>query len=97
MHPDIKDIWEFSRIMTARVTWSPYMYSRQLPHLLGEVRTPAVVVWGDNDRVVPHVCGEQYAEALANARLETVASCGHLVELDQPEALATLIAGTRGG
>ena len=23
---DIKDIWEFSRIMTARVSWSPYMF-----------------------------------------------------------------------
>jgi pimeloyl-ACP methyl ester carboxylesterase len=96
VHPDIKDIWEFSRIMTARVTWSPYMYSRQLRHLLGEVRTPALVVWGDNDRVVPLVCGEQYAEALSNARLDTVASCGHRVELEQPEALASLIAGTAG-
>ncbi len=91
---DIKDIWEFSRIMTARVSWSPYMFSRQLPHLLSEVRTPTLVIWGDNDRVVPAICGQQYAEALSNARQETIASCGHLAEFDQPEALASLIAGT---
>ena len=96
VHRDIKDIWEFSRIMTARVTWSPYMFSRRLPHLLGEVSTPTLVVWGDNDRVVPAICGEQYAEALGNARLETIANCGHLAELDQPQALAGLIQGHAG-
>ncbi len=91
---DIKDVWDFSRIMTARITWSPYMFSRQLPHLLGEVTTPALVVWGDNDRIVPQTCGRQYAELLGDARFETIAACGHLVELDQPEALAALISAT---
>ncbi len=95
-HPDIKDIWEFSRIMTARVSWSPYMFSRRLPHLLSEVSTPALVVWGDNDRVVPLACGQQYADALGNAKLETIEGCGHLAELDQPSALAALIAARAG-
>ena len=80
--------------MTARITWSPYMFSRQLPHLLGEVTTAALVVWGDNDRIVPETCGRQYAELLGDARFETIAACGHLVELDQPEALAALISAT---
>ena len=93
LHPDIKDIWEFSRIMTARVTWSPYMFSRRLPPLLPEVKTPALVVWGENDRIIPRDSGLQYAEGLANARLEVVANAGHLVEWDQPQQLAELIAG----
>ena len=29
------------------------MYSQTLPHLLGGVRTPALVIWGDDDRIVP--------------------------------------------
>lgn len=92
LHPDVKDIWEFSRIMTARVTWSPYMFSRRLPHLLSEVKTPTLVVWGDNDRIIPRDSGLQYVEGLANARLEVVANAGHLVEWDQPAQLAELIA-----
>jgi len=92
LHADVKDIWEFSRIMTARVTWSPYMFSRRLPHLLSEVKTPTLVVWGDNDRIIPRDSGLQYVEGLANARLEVVANAGHLVEWDQPAQLAELIA-----
>jgi pimeloyl-ACP methyl ester carboxylesterase len=93
LHPDIKDIWEFSRIMTARVTWSPYMFNRRLPFLLSEVKTPTLVVWGENDRIIPRDCGLQYAERIPNARLEIVDGAGHIVEWDQPERLVELIAG----
>ena len=54
------------------------MYSQTLPHLLGGVRAPALVVWGDDDRIVPPSAGERYAKALPNARLEIVAACGPL-------------------
>ena len=83
--------WDISREMSFRIAWKPYMYSQTLPHLLGGVRAPALVVWGDDDRVVPLSSGRRYAEALPNARLEIVPSCGHLVELEQPAALAALI------
>ena len=96
LHPDVRDIWEFSRIMVARVSWSPYMFSRRLPHLLSEVRTPALVVWGESDAVIPGIVGQQYSEGLVNSTLETVAAAGHIVEWDQPERLAELITNHSG-
>jgi pimeloyl-ACP methyl ester carboxylesterase len=96
LHPDVKDIWEFNRIMAARITWSPYMFSRRLPHLLGAVQTPALIVWGENDQIIPAIVGSQYAEVLANAVQETISSAGHIVEWDQPEQLATLISSHAG-
>ena len=96
LHPDVKDIWEFSRIMAARVTWSPYMFSRRLPHLLSEVHTPALVVWGESDQIIPRAAGEQYVEGLAEASLEVVPGAGHIVEWDQPEQLAALISSHAG-
>jgi pimeloyl-ACP methyl ester carboxylesterase len=86
-----KELWDFSREMTARITWKPYMFSRRLAPLLGEVETPALVIWGAEDRVVPPVCGRQYARVLPNARLEPIAAAGHLVELEQPERVVALI------
>jgi pimeloyl-ACP methyl ester carboxylesterase len=97
LHADIKDIWEFSRIMTARVSWSPYMFSRRLAPLLCEVKTPALVVWGDTDRIIPKDCGMQYVERLANARLEVLPSTGHFVEWDAPDQLADRIAAAAAG
>jgi len=83
--------WDLNREMTFRIAWKPYMYSPTLPHLLGGVRTPALIVWGRGDRVVPLECGEAYARALPRSRLAVVEGSGHFVDMEQPEALAKLI------
>jgi pimeloyl-ACP methyl ester carboxylesterase len=67
------------------------MYNQSLPHLLGGVRAPALVVWGDNDKIVPRSAGQQYAALLPKARFEVVRSSGHCVEMEQPEQLARLV------
>ena len=74
--------------MTFRIAWKPYMYSQTLPHLLGGVRMPALVVWGSQDRIVPPECGERYARSLPNAHLELIEACGHFVEMEE-DARAT--------
>ena len=88
---ELADLWDFSREMTARVTWRPYMFDRRLPHVLSTVRPPTLLVWGDEDRVVPHSCAELYARALPNAQLEIVPEAGHVVEYERPETVARLI------
>jgi len=93
---DRRELWDFSREMTTRLTWKPWMFNRQLAQLLPEVDVPALVVWGGEDRVVPLACGKQYVAALPNARLEVVPHAGHLVELEEPDALATLITEFAG-
>jgi pimeloyl-ACP methyl ester carboxylesterase len=88
---ELIDVWDHSREMTARVTWKPWMWSQQLPALLRGVRTPALVIWGGGDRIVPIDCGRQYAELLDHSRLELVADAGHVVDLEEPERVAELI------
>jgi pimeloyl-ACP methyl ester carboxylesterase len=83
--------WDLCREMNFRIAWKPYMYSQTLPHLLGGVRAPALVVWGEDDRVVPRGAGEVYASRLPDARLEVVPACGHCVEMERPAELARLV------
>ena len=83
--------WDLCREMSFRIAWKPYMYSQTLPYLLGGVRAPALVVWGDDDKIVPKGAGERYAKSLRDARLEIVAAAGHCVDMEQPEALARLV------
>jgi len=83
--------WDLCREMSFRIAWKPYMYSQTLPHLLGGVRAPALVVWGEHDAIVPKSAGVLYAGSLRDARFETVADAGHCVDMEQPEALARLV------
>jgi pimeloyl-ACP methyl ester carboxylesterase len=82
--------WDICREMCFRIAWKPYMYSQTLPHLLGGVKSRALVVWGDDDKIVPRSAGELYAAALPQAHFEIVPAAGHCVEMEQPEALARL-------
>jgi pimeloyl-ACP methyl ester carboxylesterase len=84
--------WDLNREMTFRIAWKPYMYNASLPHLLGGVATPALVVWGREDRIVPLECGERFAKALPGARLHVVEGAGHFVEMERPEELAALVS-----
>ena len=88
---DQLEMWDICREMSFRIAWKPYMYSQTLPHLLGSVRAPALVVWGEHDKVVPQSAATVYAKALANARLEVVKGCGHCVDMEQPDILAKLV------
>jgi len=83
--------WDLCREMSFRVAWKPYMYSDSLPYLLRDVQSRALIVCGDNDRIVPPSAAMLYAESLPHARRETIEAAGHLVEMEQPERLADLI------
>ena len=83
--------WDICREMCFRTAWKPYMYSQTLPHLLGGVRTPAQIIWGDDDRIVPISAGHAYTKAFRNATMHTIAECGHFAEMEQPAEAARLI------
>jgi pimeloyl-ACP methyl ester carboxylesterase len=83
--------WEINREMTSRIAYKPYMYDQTLPHLIGAVSLPTLIVWGGQNRVVPMVCGQQYRDGIAGARLETVAGAGHFLEVEKPAELAKLV------
>jgi pimeloyl-ACP methyl ester carboxylesterase len=88
--------WDICREMSFRIAWKPYMYSQTLAHLLGAVRAPALLVWGDDDKVVPLSAGRRYAKALPNAELQTVKACGHCADMEKPDELARLVTAFLG-
>jgi pimeloyl-ACP methyl ester carboxylesterase len=88
---DQLEAWDIAREMSFRTAWKPYMHSQTLPHLLGGVRTPALVVWGAEDRIVPRSAGDAYKAALRDAKLTVLPGAGHYVEMEKPDELAKLV------
>lgn len=72
--------------------WHPYMYTPQLANWLQRIRSPTLVLWGENDRIVDIDYGRGLAAKIANARFEAIADAGHHPEVEQAEALAQQIS-----
>ncbi len=52
---------------------------------------PVLVAWGTEDAWVPVEHARRLAELIPGARLELIEGAGHLVQLDEPVALATTL------
>jgi pimeloyl-ACP methyl ester carboxylesterase len=57
---------------------------------LRRVDTPALVVWGDEDRIVPVELGHSWVDLLPHGTLATFPDAGHLVLDESPEASAAV-------
>ncbi len=88
---DQLELWDYCREMSFRIAWRPYMYNQTLPHLLGGVRAPTLVVTGEHDKIVPASAADAYVKALGSARKEVVAGSGHCVDMEKPAELAGLV------
>ncbi|MYT10427.1 MULTISPECIES: alpha/beta hydrolase [Streptomyces] len=64
----------------------PYMHNPALLSRLGQIQVPALLLWGESDRVVTPAYGAAYADAFGNGRLEVIPKAGHLPQIEQPDA-----------
>lgn len=60
-------------------------------YAISSVTEPTLVLWGDNDLVVPLRTGKVLAARMPYARLEIISGSGHEPMLDQTEQLNTLV------
>ncbi len=70
----------------------PFLAEPQLPHRL---RVPAVVVWGEEDRVTPFHLAGRVAHDL-DAGLVALPGIGHMVHEEAPEAFAAAVLDLMG-
>ena len=59
---------------------------------LGALTMPALVLWGEQDALVPVAVGQTLAAALPRARFEVLAGCGHLPTLERAAKSAAQFA-----
>ena len=52
---------------------------------LSHINVPTLFIWCRQDRITPLSWGEDYAAAVANARLAVLDGCGHLPNIEKPK------------
>ncbi len=58
---------------------------------LGEIKAPALVVCGEQDRLTPPKYAQFLKDKIAGAELRLVPGAGHMVMLEQPKEVATAV------
>ena len=51
---------------------------------LGQINTPALLIWGKQDAITPPFVGEKFKELLPNSTLFFIDKCGHAPMLERP-------------
>jgi 4,5:9,10-diseco-3-hydroxy-5,9,17-trioxoandrosta-1(10),2-diene-4-oate hydrolase len=52
---------------------------------LGSIKAPTLVIWGNDDKIVPVADAEKYSELIKGSRLLVLGECGHMVPLEKKE------------
>ena len=90
--PEQAELWEVAREQASRLTWRPYMHNPSLPPLLRRLRLlPTLIVWGQQDAIVPLSAAEVYQASIPGARLVTLEQCGHHPEMEQTDEFVRVV------
>jgi len=63
-----------------------------LAERLYRIRARTVIVWGEDDRMIPPVYGEAFRRGVAGTDLVTVPAAGHMVIVEQAESVVAALA-----
>jgi pimeloyl-ACP methyl ester carboxylesterase len=62
---------------------------RGLHKRLHRITAPTLIVWGENDNLIPARYAHEFGERIRNSRVEVLPGCGHIPQMERmPETLA---------
>lgn len=82
-----------NRLMTAKLGWQPRFYNPHLRKWLHRVDVPTLIVWGDDDKLIPADYGTAYRDLIPGSELEIIPACGHLPHVEHAELFASKVSG----
>jgi len=71
-------------------------YTREIEPHYGEISTPTLVLWGEQDGWLAPEFGRRLADAIPGARLAPIPNAGHFLPEDQPGRVAEALASFFG-
>jgi pimeloyl-ACP methyl ester carboxylesterase len=82
------DVMLRNRFTVAKFGWQPRWFNPDLEKWLHRIKLPALVVWGDDDRIFPPANADLWLQRLPDARLVMLEECGHLPHVEQAPVVA---------
>jgi pimeloyl-ACP methyl ester carboxylesterase len=82
------DVMLKNRFTVAKFGWQPRWFNPDLEKWLHRIKLPALVVSGEDDKIMPREYAALWQERLPDARLVTVPECGHLPHVEHADRVA---------
>jgi 2-hydroxy-6-oxonona-2,4-dienedioate hydrolase len=65
-------------------------YAAKLKHRLSNITAPTLIVWGDNDKMIPLQYARQYEE-IPESQLVVIKNCGHIPHIEKPTRFSDIL------
>jgi pimeloyl-ACP methyl ester carboxylesterase len=82
-----------NRFTVAKFGWQPRWFDPDLEKWLHRIKLPALVIWGDNDKIMPPAFAPLWRDRLPDARVVTIEKCGHLPHVEHAARVADIVRG----
>src|SRR6476619_5240810 len=83
----VNTIWAMGCV--AKFLWP--LPDRGLSKRLHRVSAPTLVVWGEEDAMIPVEYAQEFGRLIRDCRVEVIPDCGHVPQVEQAEATAALV------
>lgn len=88
--PEMQDALLKNAYTTARLAWEPRLYDPNLHKWLHRLSMPVQILWGEHDKILPAGYAPELAKLIPGAVYQVVKDCGHLPQVEKPEAFLKL-------
>ena len=78
------------------IAFSRSPQDQRLPADVAQITQQALVIWGEDDEIIPPSDGVRLVQELPNARLHWIPQAGHVPHIERPELVAAAILGFLG-
>jgi pimeloyl-ACP methyl ester carboxylesterase len=82
-----------NNLATARLAWQPRLYDPDLHKWLHRISVPTLILWGDDDKVIPPGYGPAYQKLIPRSRLEVIKDSGHLPQIEKAKEWTGQVTG----
>jgi pimeloyl-ACP methyl ester carboxylesterase len=91
LRPELEDVTLKNRTTVAKIAWQPRGHDPNLPKWLHRIDVPTLLIWGDHDRMFPKEHALAYQKAIPGAKVVIVPECGHVPQIEKPEAFVAAL------
>jgi pimeloyl-ACP methyl ester carboxylesterase len=85
-------VGQYRQMMTlATLAWNP-SYDPRLERRLERITCPTLIVWGENDRLIPPIYADVFHERIGGSQLVKLSATGHMPMFEKPGEWSRIIS-----